>query len=721
MVRELLCLAGCSDMDAERRTLEVTRLCLCALAALALLSVSLPVLYVLFVLWVIGHLALLPGIDLAGVRAASFQWFQQRWTWLRQQLRRSSPLMFLAAILCNNSAGLVRAADKPGAHGAWLTNALQTSAQRLCLVETNILGLAAKLANLEQRLEATADQVPSLKSAQGGLQQDIGGLASRLTAVEEALTVRDKAVEQEIQRGQQQLALSIRELAMEQQRFAIGQNQLPPRINTAEVALVQLQRQEQFLEQQQEVLWQWLESTRVETDRASVLGDQKTRKLAYALMGLALFCFVVLGLCAGFFHRRVQRLALETGSVREKEPLEGGLPCQEPARLSASRDAPAVAPESLAIDKRAAAASASGSGITSVVNVQEDLRSGVRVGGCPSAVPRPDEKSILGKPVPEPAELLRCMIALAQRAKGIRSKPVPGRATPWTLGCASSQGPVRPKNEDYALGFEIAGYQVLLVADGVSGEPLAGPASYLAVRLAAGSVITQLGSAWPWHRPDPTAVASQALWAAANGLSRIAADCHCVAGLKTTLIVVVAARKAYGYAYIGDGKGCILRATGMEENFLFPQRAEADAACVLAACLGPTLLGCPVTGTIPRRPGDLLIVATDGAFSESVDWSGDFSKRLLRAAFHFHGDLQRTASHVLQDLSSAKDQLGFLFDDNLSLALAGDGKPPSLAPGFWLTSQSPQEQERQSASGVCEVKSLLPAATAASAGEADQP
>ncbi len=124
--------------------------------------------------------------------------------------------------------------------------------------------------------------------------------------------------------------------------------------------------------------------------------------------------------------------------------------------------------------------------------------------------------------------------------------------------------------EDYALAFEIAGCQIVLVADGVSGEPLAGPAAYLAIQSAAWSVIRQLGAARPWRRLDPAAVASRALRTAANGLSRIAAACRCATGLKTTLIVVVSARRAYGYACIGDGKGCTLRATRMEEDLLIP-------------------------------------------------------------------------------------------------------------------------------------------------------
>jgi serine/threonine protein phosphatase PrpC len=271
------------------------------------------------------------------------------------------------------------------------------------------------------------------------------------------------------------------------------------------------------------------------------------------------------------------------------------------------------------------------------------------------------------------------------------------------------------------LAFEIAGCQVVLVADGVSGEPFAGPAAYLAIQSAAWSVIKQLGAARLWQRRDPTdVVASQALQAAANALNRIAAACRCVAGLRTTLIVVVAARKTYGYAYIGDGQGCILRATGAVEQFLIPQRAAADAPCVIAACLGPTQLGSPVTGTLPRQPGDLLIVGTDGAFSEAVELGQDYPKRLLRAAIHFHGDLQRTVSHVLQELSASQDKFGFLFDDNLTLALVGDGNPPRLAPGFWATNDDPGNPERPSGQGLGGGTPTLSAASPISEREEDQ-
>ena len=50
---------------------------------------------------------------------------------------------------------------------------------------------------------------------------------------------------------------------------------------------------------------------------------------------------------------------------------------------------------------------------------------------------------------------------------------------------------------------------------------------------------------------------------------------------------------------MGDRKACILRAPGSSRALSF-RRAEADAACVLAGCLGPGLLDSLTTIDVPR-------------------------------------------------------------------------------------------------------------------------
>ncbi len=719
ILRELLGLAGNDDPDLDRWTLEISRVGLCVLGGLAVLNISLPLLYALFVLWVVAHLALVPGIDLPGVRATSVRWFKDRWTWLKEHLGRHVPLVFWLVFLWGSTMGLVQAGDAHDFKRSQDTSAPQ--AVSVSSLETNLLRLAVRLASLEQRLEQTTDHVAALKSAQQRCDQEGASTAARLNAAESTLTATARELTEEIERGKKTFALSIQGLATEQQQLGTAHRQLAPRVATVEAALAQLQRELQSGASHSEIRWRNLQACANQTDQALAVRDQKVWRAISALTAFAVISIAALGVAAGYFHRRIRRLAFCMERVRENPSWEAVSPSQGTACSSVGCETPGSDPEAPSIKQASGMAGSAPSAITAELNSLESSIDGPNGGGTAATIPQQPRKAILSEPRPEPVELLRRMIILAQQSTRIRAKPSTGQAGSWTIGYATSRGPLRPQNEDYALAFEIAGCQVVLVADGVSGEPFAGPAAFLAVQSAAWSVMKQLGSARLWQRPDPMAIAAQALRAAANGLARIAAGCGCVTGLKTTLIVVVAARKTYGYAYIGDGKGCILRATGAEDHFLIPQRAAADAPCVIAACLGPTLLGCPVTGTLPRRPGDLLIVGTDGAFSESVELGPDYLKRLLRAAFHFRGDLQRTVGHVLQELNSTQDQYGFLFDDNLTLALAGDGSPPRLAPGFWATKDSHGNPQGQGGKGVGAVEPLLPAAMPLPASDVRQP
>lgn len=72
----------------------------------------------------------------------------------------------------------------------------------------------------------------------------------------------------------------------------------------------------------------------------------------------------------------------------------------------------------------------------------------------------------------------------------------------------------------------------------------------------------------------------------------------------------------FGYGYIGDGGGCLLRSSGEIFHFLKPQKADVNDLNVLSASLGPTIDGEPVFGMINRVVGDLVIVGTDGVFDK---------------------------------------------------------------------------------------------------------
>jgi serine/threonine protein phosphatase PrpC len=91
--------------------------------------------------------------------------------------------------------------------------------------------------------------------------------------------------------------------------------------------------------------------------------------------------------------------------------------------------------------------------------------------------------------------------------------------------------------------------------------------------------------------------------------------------------------------------------------------------------------GTPVSGTIKRSAGDLLIVGTDGVF-DRVDQS--FAVDVLRGCIQYKGDLQRAAEQIITELASFRDVGGYVCDDNLTMGLLGHGSAPKLPPGYWV-------------------------------------
>lgn len=292
---------------------------------------------------------------------------------------------------------------------------------------------------------------------------------------------------------------------------------------------------------------------------------------------------------------------------------------------------------------------------------------------------RPQEQSI-----PTPVEEVRRMIALIRKSPTIRVKPELSSG-PWKLALATDKGNVRQENQDFGLCFETGGHDVLIVADGCGGLPHGRIASYLAAVSAALSVMRTYGTAPRWRGPHVTDAAAKAIADAAHRLA-IEGDKLNVTdvrgGLRTTLIVVVGNRREVGYAYIGDGGGCVVRASGEVRTFLEPQKASDLGMNVLAASLGPRIEGEPVTGTLTREPGDLLIVGTDGIF-DRVD--NGFPKDVLRGCIQYKGDLQKAAEQIVQELAACQDSGGYICDDNLTLGMMGDGTNPKLPSGFWLS------------------------------------
>ena len=267
------------------------------------------------------------------------------------------------------------------------------------------------------------------------------------------------------------------------------------------------------------------------------------------------------------------------------------------------------------------------------------------------------------------------------RELGVASLPEMARGR-WELGLACVTGPVRPHNEDSAVAFRIGDCSVVIVADGCGGHPMGGSASRWAVTAAALSIVRSLnsgsGAMSRWEQAAATRAvfdASRLLGEAGRTLGLLRRE---KPGLRTTLITVVATPAAAGYAYIGDGGGVLLRSSGQIERFLEPQKGES--LNVLRASLGPEMDGGPVSGTLARQEGDLLIVGTDGVFDRAAP---AFAQDLMGAALgQFDGNLQALCDCVLEELGQQTDAAGPICDDNMTLGILGSGHRPVLHRGF---------------------------------------
>lgn len=254
---------------------------------------------------------------------------------------------------------------------------------------------------------------------------------------------------------------------------------------------------------------------------------------------------------------------------------------------------------------------------------------------------------------------------------------------PWRLGLASIKGHVRSENQDCGLCFSIAGQDVMIVADGCGGLPHGQRAAIIAATHAALYIIRRLSLKLNTRRLEIQDLAQGAIENASRGLNE---ECKPLEnadlneGLRTTLIVVIGNAHEFGYSYIGDGGGHVLHSSGEIRSFLDPQKAPGQAANVLAASLGPQMIGQPVTGSLIRKPGDLVVIGSDGIFDRV---NPNFAKDVLDECIRLDGNLQKTAERIVEELASVKDSAGYICDDNLTLGIMGDGCAPILPQGFW--------------------------------------
>ncbi len=299
---------------------------------------------------------------------------------------------------------------------------------------------------------------------------------------------------------------------------------------------------------------------------------------------------------------------------------------------------------------------------------------------------RPGPPALLEADTPEAA--LRSLFT-ESRLRGFHQLPR-SAARPWGAGVASITGNVRRHNEDAAIAFEVGSTAVLIVADGLGGLPHGKDASRLAVGAAALSVAEALAAS-PSPPPHPELVAQHAL------LESAAALCHRAMatgrakpqdGFRTTFIAVVATPSTYGYAYLGDGGGIVVRHGGRVDGFLVPHKANGIAN-VVTGSLGPVLQGTPAVGTLPRQPGDSLVIGTDGVFDRIEP---DFAASVVQLLQAHRGDAQAVTSLIVSDFAAAKQGSTFMCDDNLTLAILCT--PPPRATEAAVTLQRPAVARR---------------------------
>ena len=279
--------------------------------------------------------------------------------------------------------------------------------------------------------------------------------------------------------------------------------------------------------------------------------------------------------------------------------------------------------------------------------------------------------------LPDPRDRV---MALAKACRSLAQGPE-APLGPWNVAVATTIGPVREQNQDWGLAFTIKDrsrnphrttVQALVIADGCGGLPHGQKAAETAVLAAAGSIIRSYSNPKPILSQSLEHIACRAMSAAASKLAVVGQELGVANGLRSTLILVLGDTRSFAYCYIGDGGGAVIRHDSLVE-FLKPQKG--DALNVLAASLGPTVEGEPISGTIKRRCGDLLVAGTDGVFDRVAT---SIYSDLLRSAVEREGDLQGLAENVVHALSDVKDEAGFIFDDNLTIGLMGTGETPQL-------------------------------------------
>lgn len=247
----------------------------------------------------------------------------------------------------------------------------------------------------------------------------------------------------------------------------------------------------------------------------------------------------------------------------------------------------------------------------------------------------------------------------------------------WRLGADSVCGPVRKENQDYVVAISRADEAILVVADGCGGLPYGAAASRHAAMTASSILASGKDESYE-------VLLERAFKAAAlklEGIGRELAIDSLAGGLRTTLIAAIAAGDRLHIGYIGDGACDLVLCTGEVEQLIVPHRPESGDASSLEASLGPTPHGTAEFRSVPRPQHSFVFCGTDGVF-DRIPAAG-FHHAVLGLAIRLGGDLAKAVTETLGEFALARDEMGYVCDDNMSLGIIGPGTPPKFTKGFW--------------------------------------
>ncbi|MBK6803312.1 MAG: protein phosphatase 2C domain-containing protein [Novosphingobium sp.] len=253
------------------------------------------------------------------------------------------------------------------------------------------------------------------------------------------------------------------------------------------------------------------------------------------------------------------------------------------------------------------------------------------------------------------------MSALAALPGSVPQLPVLGRRS--VVDRATHVG-ARENNEDYVLTDEAGSAAIIVVADGVGGEPWGEHASRLACVSAISFTRRALRAAeLRGQAPVTRRIVQLAFRLAYRSLRREARQSRRVAGLKTTLILAVAERATLTFGHVGDGGLWLGHCDGSPlEALLNPMRWSPGGE--LTSALGPTRRTEPIIGvrTLPERA--IVVAATDGLADPIPAPSWQFiAAELVRG-----DDMQIVMQQLLEHCAGMREEGQPVFTDNMTLA-----------------------------------------------------